>query len=67
MVPQHQYFVHYCSSAVAVVQSVEIRSWDAESIAEEFEILDLQLALLVVHSTAQDRTQVLVMMNQHEI
>jgi hypothetical protein len=50
MVPQHQYFVHYCSSAVVVVQSEEIGSWGAESIAEEFEILDLQLALLAVHS-----------------
>jgi hypothetical protein len=67
MVPQHQYFVHYCSSAVAVVQIEEIGSWGAESVTEEFEILDLQLALLVVHSAAQDGTQVLVMMNQHGI
>jgi hypothetical protein len=67
MVPQHQYFVHYCSSAVAVVQSKEIGSWGAESVAEEFEILDLQLALLAVHSAAQDGTQGLVMMNQHGI
>jgi hypothetical protein len=52
---------------VAVVQSEEIGSWGTESIAEEFEILDLQLALLAVHSAAQDGTQVLVMMNQHRI
>jgi hypothetical protein len=52
---------------VAVVQSEEIRNWGAESVAEEFEILDLQLALLAVHSAAQDGTQVLVMMNQHGI
>jgi hypothetical protein len=32
------------------VQSEKIGSWGAESIAEEFEILDLRLALLVVHS-----------------
>jgi hypothetical protein len=52
MVPQHQYFVHYCSSVVVAVQSEEIRSWGAESVAEEFEILDLPLALLAVHSAA---------------
>jgi hypothetical protein len=52
---------------VAAVQSEEIGSWDAESVAEEFEILDLQLALLAVHSAAQDGTQVLVMMNQYGI
>jgi hypothetical protein len=34
---------------VAVVQSEEIGSWSAESVAEEFEILNLQLALLAVH------------------
>jgi hypothetical protein len=67
MVPQHQYFVHYCSSTVAAVQSEEIGSWGAEFVAEEFEILDLQLALLAVHSAAQDGTQGLVMMNQHRI
>jgi hypothetical protein len=67
MVPQHQYFVHYCSTAVAVVQREEIGSWGTESVAEEFEILDLQLALLAVHSTDQVRKQVLVMMNQHGI
>jgi hypothetical protein len=67
MVPQHQYFVHYCSSAVAVVQSEEIGSWSAESVAEEFEILDLQFALLAVHSADQVRKQVLVMMNPHGI
>jgi hypothetical protein len=49
------------------VQSKEIGSWSAESVAEEFEILDLQLALLAVPSAAQDRTQVLVMMIQHRI
>jgi hypothetical protein len=52
---------------VSVVQSEEIGSWGTESVAEEFEILDLQIALLVVHSAAQDGTQVLVMMNQHGI
>jgi hypothetical protein len=67
MFPQHRYFVHYCSSVVAVVQSEEIGSWGTESIAEEFEILDLQLALLAVHSADQVRKQVLVMMNQHGI
>jgi hypothetical protein len=51
----------------AVVQIEEIGSWGAESVAEEFEILDLQLVVLVVHSAAQDGTQVLVMMNQHGI
>jgi hypothetical protein len=39
----------------------------AESVAEEFEILDLQLALLAVRSAAEDGTQVLVMMNPHRI
>jgi hypothetical protein len=58
--------VHYCSSAVAAVQIKEIGSWGAESVAEAFEILGLQLALLAVHSAAQDGVQVLVMMNQHE-
>jgi hypothetical protein len=67
MVPQHQYFVHYYSSAMAAVQSEEIGSWSAESVAEEFEILDLQLALLAIHSADQVRKQVLVMMNQHGI
>jgi hypothetical protein len=52
---------------VAVVHSEEIGSWGAESVAEEFEILDLQLTLLVVHSATQDGTQVLVMMNQNKI
>jgi hypothetical protein len=52
---------------VAAVQSEEIGSWDAESVIEEFEILDLQLALLAVQSAAQDGTHVLVMMNQHRI
>jgi hypothetical protein len=52
---------------VVVVQSEEIGSWGAESVAEEFEILNLQLALLAVHSAAQDGTQVPVMMNQHGI
>jgi hypothetical protein len=52
---------------VAAVQSEEIGSWGTESVAEETEILDLQLALLAVHSAAQDGTQVLVMMNQHRI
>jgi hypothetical protein len=52
---------------VAAVQIEEIESWGAESVAEEFEILDLQLALMAVHSAAQDGTQVLMMMNQHRI
>jgi hypothetical protein len=53
MVPQHQNFVHCCSFAVAAVQSEEIGSWGAESVTEEFEILDLQLALLAVDSADQ--------------
>jgi hypothetical protein len=52
---------------VATVQSEEIGSWGTESVAKEFEILELQLALLAVHSAAQDRAQVLVMMNQYGI
>jgi hypothetical protein len=52
---------------VVVVQSEEIGSWGAESVTEEFEILDLQIALLAVHSAAQDGTRVLVMMNEHRI
>jgi hypothetical protein len=51
MVPQYQNTVHCCSFEVAVVQSEEIGSWGDESIAEEFEIPDLQLALWAVHST----------------
>jgi hypothetical protein len=50
-----------------MVQSEEIGSWGAESVTEEFKILDLWLALFVVHSAAQDGTQGLVMMNQHGI
>jgi hypothetical protein len=49
------------------VQSEEIGSWGAESVTEEIEILDLQLALLAVHSADEVRKQVLVMMNQHGI
>jgi hypothetical protein len=49
---------------VATVRNEEIGSWGAESVIEAFEILGPQLALLVVHSAAQDETQVLVMMNQ---
>jgi hypothetical protein len=45
MVPQHKNSVHWYSFEVAVVQSEEIGSWGAESIAEEFEIPELQLAL----------------------
>jgi hypothetical protein len=67
MVPQHQYFVHYCSSAVVVVQSEEIGNWGSKFVAEELEIFGLQLALLAVHSATQDGTQSLVMMNQHGI
>ena len=55
MVPQHQNSVYCCSFEVVAVQSEEIGSWGAESITEEFEILDLQLALLAVHSAAQVR------------
>jgi hypothetical protein len=33
--------MHYCSFAVAVVQSEEVGSWGIESVAEEIEILDL--------------------------
>jgi hypothetical protein len=40
---------------VAVVQSEEIGSWGAESVAEEFEIVDLQLALLAIHFADQVR------------
>jgi hypothetical protein len=40
MVPQHQYFAHYCSSAVAAVQNEKTGSWGVESVVEEFEILD---------------------------
>jgi hypothetical protein len=45
--------MHCSSFEVAAVQSEEIESWGAESVAEEFEIPDLQLALWVVHSTDQ--------------
>jgi hypothetical protein len=65
MVPQHQCFVHYCSSAVKAVQNEETGSWGAEFIVAAFEILGLQLAFLVVHSAAQGGIQVLVMKNQH--
>jgi hypothetical protein len=40
---------------VAAVQSEEIGSWGAESVTEEIEIIDLQLALLVVQSADQFR------------
>jgi hypothetical protein len=59
--------MHYCSFEVAAVQSKEIGSWGIESVAEEIEIPDLQLALWAVHSTEQVRKQALVMMNQHGI
>jgi hypothetical protein len=52
---------------VEAVRSEDIGSWGTESITEEFEILDLQLALLAVHYVDQVRKQVLVMMNQHRI
>jgi hypothetical protein len=55
MVSQHQNSVHYCSFEVAAVESEEIGSWGAESIAEEFEIPDLQLALWAIHSADQVR------------
>jgi hypothetical protein len=48
---------------MAVVQIEEIGNWGAESVAEVFEIVGPQLALLAVNSAAQDGTQVLVMMN----
>jgi hypothetical protein len=57
--------MHYCSSAVAVVQNEKIESWGAKSVTEAFEILGPQFALLAVHSAAQGGTQVLMMMNQH--
>jgi hypothetical protein len=47
------------------VQNKEIGSWGVESVTEAFEILGPQLALLAVHSTGQDGTQILLMMNQH--
>jgi hypothetical protein len=50
---------------MAAVRNKEIGSWGAESVIEAFENLGPQLALLVVHSAAQDGTQVLMMMNQH--
>jgi hypothetical protein len=50
---------------VVVVRNEEIGSWSAESVVEAFEILGPQLALLAVHSAAQDETQVLMRMNQH--
>jgi hypothetical protein len=53
MVPQLQNSVHCCSFEVAAVQSEEIGSWGAESVTEEFEIPDLQLALWTVHSADQ--------------
>jgi hypothetical protein len=37
--------MHCCSFEVAAVQSEKIGSWGAESVTEEFEIPDLQLAL----------------------
>jgi hypothetical protein len=52
---------------VAAVQSEEIGSWSVESVTKQFEILDLQLALLALHSAEQVKKQVLVMMNQHGI
>jgi hypothetical protein len=54
MVPLHQNFMHCCSFEVAAVQSEKIGSWGAESVTEEFEIPDLQLALWAVHSADQD-------------
>jgi hypothetical protein len=48
---------------VAAVQNEEIGCWGTKSVAEAFEILGPQLALLIVNSAAQDGTQVLVMMN----
>jgi hypothetical protein len=53
MVPQHQNSMHCCSFEVAAVQSEEIGSWGAESVVEEFEIPDLQLALWAVDSSNQ--------------
>jgi hypothetical protein len=47
--------MHYCSSVVVAVQSEEIGSWGAESVTEEIEIIDLQLALLAVQSADQFR------------
>jgi hypothetical protein len=53
MVPQLQNSVHCCSFEVAAVQSEEIGSWGDESVTEEFEIPDLQLALWTIHSAGQ--------------
>jgi hypothetical protein len=47
--------MHCYSFEVAAVQSEEIGSWGAKSVAEEFEIPDLQLALWAVHSADQVR------------
>jgi hypothetical protein len=47
------------------VRNEETGSWGAESVVAMFEILGPQLALLAVHSAAQDGTHVLMMMNQH--
>jgi hypothetical protein len=65
MIPQHQCFAHYCSSAVEAVQNEETGSWGAKFVVAAFEIIGPQLAFLVVRSTAQDGIQVLVTMNQH--
>jgi hypothetical protein len=59
--------VHCCSFEVVAVQSEEIGSWGAESVVEEIEIPDLQLALWAVHSADQVGKQVLVMMYQYRI
>jgi hypothetical protein len=67
MVPQLQNYVHCCSFEVAAVQSEEIGSWGTESVIEEFEIPDPQLALWVVHTDDQVGKQVLMMMNQHRM
>jgi hypothetical protein len=59
--------MHYCSFAVAVVQSEECGSWGTESITGEFEILDHQLAFWAVRSIDQDGRQDLERKNHHEI
>jgi hypothetical protein len=65
MVPQHQCFAHYCSSAVEAVQNEETGSWGAKFVVVAFEILGPQLAFLVGHSAAQGGIQVLMTKNQH--
>jgi hypothetical protein len=61
-IPPHQHFVHCCSFVVAAVQSEETESWDADSVAEEFEIPTLQLAFFAADP---DKKLVLEKKNHH--